>query len=134
MDDKSEFDRSDDTQQRRTDPRVTTEHPIHLLVSLHGFDPAHHRYESKGITVNVSRSGALVRVNQPVAAGERCLVHLPAGEAAVGKTLLYGTVLRVDEIDETFEVALRFDTKLQAISIEDSMEELAGDKTESKDG
>ena len=126
MDGKTEFDGSEDTQQRRTDPRVTAEHPIYLLVSLHGFDPADHRYEAKGITINVSRSGALVRVNQTVVAGSRCLVHLPAGEPTIGKTLIYGTVLRTNEIDDTFEVALRFDTKLQAISIEDSMEELAG--------
>ena len=125
MDGKMEFDGSEDTQQRRTDPRITTEHPIHLLVSLHGFDPADHRFEARGITINLSRSGALVRVNRPVVAGSRCLVHLPAGEPTIGKTLIYGTVLRTSEIDDAFEIALRFDTKLQAISIEDSMEELA---------
>jgi len=109
---------------QRSDPRVTAEHQIHLMVALHGFDPADHRYEAKGITINLSHRGALVRVNQPVAEGSRCLVHLPEGESRIGKTLIYGTILRTTEIDDTFEIAIRFDTRLQAISLEDSLDGL----------
>jgi hypothetical protein len=105
---------------KRSDPRVTAEHKVHLIVSLHGFDPADHRYEAKGITVNLSHRGALVRVGQPVATGTRCLVHLPEGERRLGKSLIYGTVVRAREVDDIFEVAIEFDTRLQAISIDDS--------------
>lgn len=114
-------DRTSDTEKRQ-DPRVTAEHQVHLMVSLHGFDPADHRFEAKGITVNVSHHGALVRVNQPVAEGSRCLMHLPDGDQRIGKTLIYGWVLRTREIEDTFEVAIKFDTRLQAISIEDSLD------------
>jgi hypothetical protein len=111
----------------RHDPRVTAEHPIHLMVALHGFDPADHRFEAKGITINVSQSGALVRVNRPVTEGSRCLMHLPDGERRIGKTLIYGTVLRTLEVDDTFEVAIRFETRLQDISSEDSLDGILDD-------
>jgi hypothetical protein len=111
----------------RHDPRVTAEYSIHLMVALHGFDPADHRFEAKGITINVSQSGALVRVNRPVTEGSRCLMHLPDGERRIGKTLIYGTVLRTREIDDTFEVAVRFDTRLQDISSEDSLDGIFDD-------
>ncbi len=118
--------------EERTDPRITAEHRIHLLVALHGFDAADHKFEAKGITVNLSHHGALVRVNQPVAEGSRCLVHLPDGDRSIGKSLIYGTVLRTEEIEDTFEVAIEFDTRLRAISVEDSLDEArdsAPDKT-----
>ena len=108
--------------EKRHDPRVTAEHKVQLMVSLHGFDPADHRFEAKGITVNVSHRGALVRVNQPVAKGARCLVHLPDGDRRIGKTLIYGSVIWSREVDDIFEVAIQFDTRLQAISIEDSLD------------
>lgn len=108
--------------EKRQDPRVTAEHQVHLMVSLHGFDPSDHRFEAKGITINVSHHGALVRVNQPVAEGSRCLVHLPDGDQRIGKTLIYGWVLRTREVEDIFEVAIKFDTRLQAISLEDSLD------------
>ena len=109
---------------QRGDARVTAEHQIHLMVALHGFDPTDHRYEAKGITINLSHRGALVLLNQPVAEGSRCLVHLPEGESRIGKTLIYGTILRTTEIADSFEVAIKFDTRLQAISLEDSLDGL----------
>ena len=116
-------DRPTDSEER-TDPRVTAEHRIHLMVALHGFDPADHKFEAKGITVNLSHHGALVRVNQPVAEGSRCLLHLPEGDRRIGKSLIYGTVLRTQEIEDTFEVAIEFDTRLRAISLEDSPDDV----------
>lgn len=56
-----------DADDQRTDPRITATHRVHLVVSLHGFDHDDERYEATGITVNISRRGALVRVGQPVA-------------------------------------------------------------------
>ena len=106
-------------EEQRADPRVAAEYRIHLLVDLHGFDSSDRRFEANGITVNISRYGAMVRVNQPMVEGARCLVHLPEGEGHLGKTLIYGTVLRTAMLEETFEVAIRFDTRLQTISLED---------------
>ena len=108
--------------EKRLDARVTAEHEVHLMVSLHGFDPGDHRFEAKGITINVSHHGTLVRVNQPVANGSRCLVHLPGGDRRVGKTLIYGSVIWSREVEHYFEVAIEFDTRLQALSIEDSLD------------
>ena len=105
----------------RDTERLSAEYPIHLMVSLHGFDPSDHRFEAKGMTVNISRGGVLVRVNQPVAVDSRCLVHIPGGESHLGRTLIYGTVLRTVEKADSFEVAIQFDTRLQDVSPEDSL-------------
>ncbi len=116
-------DRPTDSEER-ADPRVTAEHRVHLMVALHGFDPADHKFEAKGVTVNLSHHGALVRLNQPVAEGARCLLHLPEGDRRIGKSLIYGTVLRTREIEDTFEVAIEFDTRLRSISVEDSPDDV----------
>lgn len=111
-----------DADDQRTDPRITATHRVHLVVSLHGFDRDAQRYQATGITVNISRRGALVRVGQPVASGTRCLMHLPDGDRRLGKTLIYGTVVRVRPIEDTFEIAIEFDTRLSTLSIEDSFD------------
>jgi hypothetical protein len=54
-------------------------------------------------------------------------MHLPDGERRIGKTLIYGTVLRTLEVDDTFEVAIRFETRLQDISSEDSLDGILDD-------
>lgn len=114
----------DEADEQRTDPRITAQHRVHLVVSLHGFDRDQQRYEATGITVNLSRRGALLRVGQPVANGTRCVMHLPDGNRRLGKTLIYGTVVRVREVEDTFEVAIEFDTRLRNVSIEDSLDGL----------
>lgn len=49
-------------------------------------------------------------------------MHLPDGDRRLGKTLIYGTVVRTREIEDTFEVAVEFDTRLRRVSIEDSLD------------
>ncbi len=102
--------------ERRSDPRVTAEHRIHLVASLHGFDADNRRFEATGVTVNVSHRGALVRVNRAVTEGDRCLAHLPEGDRRIGKTLIYCRVLRCRPIAGAYEIAIAFETRLQAIS------------------
>jgi hypothetical protein len=107
---------------QRHDPRVTAEHQVRLTVSLHGFDRADQRYEAKGATVNLSHRGALMRVDRRVEEGSRCLVYLPGGDERLGKSLIYGTVVRTRDIDDGFEIAIEFDTRLPEISLEDSLD------------
>jgi hypothetical protein len=107
---------SEQTSDRRGDPRVTAEYRIHLVVSLHGFDADDRRFEAKGLTVNLGHRGALVRVNRAVTEGARCLMHLPDGDKRIGKTLIYGTVLRSRKLEDTFEIAIEFDTRIPSIS------------------
>jgi hypothetical protein len=57
-----------------------------------------------------------------VAEGTRCLLHLPEGERRVGKSLIYGTVVRTREVEDTFEVAIEFDTRIAEISITDTLD------------
>jgi len=107
---------------RRRDPRATAEHKVHLMVSLHGFDDEDRTVEANGITLNLSHRGALVRVNRPLEEGARCLVHLPDGDKRIGKTLIYGTVLRTKETHDIYDIAIQFDTRLQ--EIDDSVDDI----------
>lgn len=108
--------RSDPANEKRRSPRVSAEHRVRLKVSLHGFDDAEGRYEARGVTINLSRGGALVRVDKPVASGTRCLLHLPGGELRIGRSLIYGSVRRSRAIEEAFEIAIEFHTRLQSLS------------------
>jgi hypothetical protein len=108
---------NEQTSERRDDPRVTAEYRVHVVVSLHGFDADDRRFEAKGLTVNLGHRGALVRVNRAVTEGARCLMHLPDGDKRIGKTLIYGTVLRSRKLDDdTFEIAIKFDTRIPSIA------------------
>lgn len=92
---------------------------VELVVSLHGFDPLDHGFEAHGTTVDVSRGGALTRVRRPVTEGSRCVLHVPGGEEALGRNLIYGTVRRVTEEPEGFLVAVEFDTPLEGLDLDE---------------
>ena len=101
----------------RSFERLAVEYSINLMVGLYGFDPNDHGFEAHGETVNISRGGALVQVRRPMVIGSRCLIHLIDGEGIVGRTLIYGTVRRADELNELFHVAIEFDNPLDFIRI-----------------
>lgn len=110
-------DRATDEFNARNFERLAVEYPISLMVGLYGFDPDEHGFEAHGETINISRGGTLVRVRRPIVAGSRCLIHLVEGEGIVGRTLIYGTVRRADELNELFHIAIEFDNPLDFIRI-----------------
>ena len=101
----------------RSFERLAVEYSINLTVGLYGFDPNDHGFEAHGETINISRGGTLVRVRRPIVVNSRCLIHLVDGEGIVGRTLIYGTVRRADELDELFHIAIEFDNPLEFIRI-----------------
>jgi hypothetical protein len=101
----------------RSFERLAVEYSINLMVGLYGFDPNDHGFEAHGETINISRGGTLVRVRRPIVSGSRCLIHLVDGEGIVGRTLIYGTVRRADELNELFHIAIEFDNPLDFIRI-----------------
>lgn len=103
---------------RRQYERKAASIRLELVVSLHGFDPLDHGFEAHGITVDLSRGGALVRVQRPVAEGSRCVLHVPGGEEKLGRNLIYGTVRRALEKPEGFLVAVEFDTPLERLELD----------------
>ena len=103
-------------------PREPATYAINLMVALHGFDVDQHRFEAKGTTINMSCSGLLCRVNRPVGVESRCLVHLPDGEEYVGRTMIYGVIRRVAEVDDGFDVGVEFDSPLDFLKAPDDAE------------
>jgi len=98
--------------------RLAVEYAINLTVGLYGFDPNDHGFEAHGETINISRSGTLVRVRRPIVVNSRCLIHLVDGEGIVGRTMIYGTVRRTEEIKGSFQIAVEFDNPLDFIRIQ----------------
>jgi hypothetical protein len=101
----------------RSFERLAVEYSINLVVGLYGFDPSDHGFEAHGETINISRGGTLVQVRRPIVVDSRCLIHLVDGEGIVGRTLIYGTVRRADELNELFHIAIEFDNPLDFIRI-----------------
>jgi len=110
---------------RRKDERTAATIRLELVVGLHGVDPLQHGFEAHGITLDISQSGALTRVQRPVVEGSRCVVHVPDGEEMLGRALIYATVRRVSEKPEGFLVAVEFDTPLKKLNLDDPEEEQA---------
>jgi len=102
----------------RSFERLAVEYAINLMVGLYGFDPDDHGFEAHGETINISRGGTLVRVRRPIVVNSRCLIHLVDGEGIVGRTMIYGTVRRTKEINESFHIAIKFDNPLDFIRIQ----------------
>lgn len=103
----------------RSFERIPVVYEINLMVGLYGFDPKDHRFEAHGETINISRSGVLVYVTRPVVVDSRCLVHFEDGEEVVGRTLVYGIVRRIHEVEEAFHVGIEFDNPLDFIRAPD---------------
>lgn len=103
----------------RSFERIPVVYEINLMVGLYGFDPQDHRFEAHGRTINISRSGVLVKVLRPVAVSSRCLIHFEEGEEVVGRTLVYGIVRRVNEVEDEFQVGIEFDNPLDFIRVSD---------------
>lgn len=111
-------------QNQRQHERRAASIRMELVVSLHGFDPLDHGFEAHGMTLDVSRGGALTRVQRPVAEGSRCVLHVPGGEEKLGRNLIYATVRRVAERPEGFLVAVEFDNPLERLDLDNPDEEL----------
>ena len=88
-------------QERRVHSRVQVTLPVELDVGLYGPTIA-------GSTVDLSRGGVLMIVNQQVDVGAHCTVRFPKAEAN-SPEIKSGTVVRSGPGESGFLVALQFD-------------------------
>lgn len=103
--------------ERRQSPRQSLAVPIVLEVELHGFDRGDDRFTVRGKTVNMARGGALLTADRAIETGVHCVVHFPQTMGLLGRSLLYGTIRRCDEVSDGCVIALVFDTPIQALEL-----------------
>lgn len=72
-----------------------------------------------GNTVNISRSGVLLRLKQEIPAGLPCVVRFLEPKGIVAPENKPGTVLRSDDLGGYFHVAIQFDSLLDALKLPD---------------
>jgi hypothetical protein len=90
--------------------RASRRTPVAIPVEIHIGDRG---LTTRGTTVNLSRTGALVSLRYPIEVGEHCTVQFPmAGPGLV--SAVSATVLRVEKMADGNLVALEFDDELPA--------------------
>ncbi len=72
-----------------------------------------------GNTVNISRGGVLLRLKQEVPAGLLCVVRFLEPKGIVDPENKAGTVVRSEDAGEYFQVAIQFDSPLDALKLPD---------------
>jgi c-di-GMP-binding flagellar brake protein YcgR len=93
------------SKERRVHPRVEVTLPVELDVETYG--PT-----TTGRTVDLSRGGVLVIVNQLVGVGAHCTIRFP-NAGANAQEIKAGTVVRSGPAEGGFLVALQFDNRPQ---------------------
>ncbi len=101
---------------RRTDPRanVTIHVELRLEVGPLGVQP------SKGVTVDLSRSGVRVRIGRTWPVGTRCIVRFLDQTERIKPSVLLGTVRRDTRSGDGYFVALEFETPVEVFEFDDA--------------
>jgi hypothetical protein len=89
---------------RRVQRRIAASVPVEIHVGTRGIP-------TRGTTVNLSPSGALVSSRYPFEVGEHCTVHFPLARPGLVSTFT-ATIVRVDRMADGSLVALEFDDAL----------------------
>ena len=91
--------------------------PVDVLVGRLRGDSLAEPLKLNGVTINLSRSGMLARVDQPVPPGTFCVVRFLVGEQEIAPEILRGIVRRAEPTDTGCELAVEFETALEALKV-----------------
>jgi len=114
-----------DVAERRIDRRHEVPGDLEVEVELFGYqregrefgigpkpDPSK-KFQTVGVTVNLSLGGMLARVQEDIEDGSHCLVRFVNAGDCVRPDLRWGLVIRTVREDGTCEVAVKFDVPLE---------------------
>lgn len=114
-----------------TDPGESTEHrrarriaaahrievmfPVDVLVGLLEADFLAKPLKVEGVTINLSLSGMLARLNYVVPPGSSCVIRFLASREQIAPEILRGTVRRAAATETGCEIAVEFETALEVL-------------------
>lgn len=115
---------------RRVYPRlnvnwpVQVEVPARLVIDTHDYDREQRRFYLRGTTVNLSRGGALVRLDHSLKPGPEttCSIEFLDGSGLAKPRFRFAAVIRTEETSEGHLSALRFLSPLATLSVGDDGE------------
>ena len=99
---------------------VHVEAPIRLVLDTRDSDPGR-RFYLRGTTINVSRGGALVRLDHTLKpdADTTCSIEFLDGYGLAKPGFRFAAVIRSEETPEGHQSALRFLSPLTVLSVDD---------------
>lgn len=104
--------------ERRKFPRLEAAIELSVRVELYGFEEESLPFFASGGTRNVSRGGLLAALDAPVSEGSVCRIFLHDVADQIRPRHVAGRVVRCDERDGHFLVAVEFDQPLTRLQIE----------------
>ena len=115
---------------RRVYPRlnvnwpVQVEVPARLVIDTHDYDREQRRFYLRGTTVNLSRGGALVRLDHSLKPNTdtTCSIEFLDGSGLAAPRFRFATVIRAEATSEGHLAALRFLSPLATLSVGDDGE------------
>ncbi len=101
--------------ERRVYPRRLPVDDIILFVEIHTYDRQGVRIDLRGDMLNISRTGVLVRISEPLEAGTSCLAHFPLSGNWIVPAYAIGRVVRCDTSSGELAVAVKFEGPLDSV-------------------
>ena len=98
--------------ERRAHGRDATDLGVHVEVEIYGFENRARPFFSSGTATGVGRGGMLARLDAPLRRGAVCKVFFRDVGVRVRPRHIDGRVVRCDETDDGFMVAIAFANQL----------------------
>lgn len=107
---------------RRRHRRFAAAVDLEVEVEMYGFERDSTPFYATGRTVNISRGGVCAALDAPVAIGSICKVFFRDADARVEPAQVQGKVLRCEELDDAFRIAVAFDEPLTRLRVPEATE------------
>lgn len=104
--------------ERRRFPRLEAAIDLSVRVELYGFEEESLPFFASGTTRNVSRGGLLASLDAPVSEDSVCRVFLHDSADQIRPRHIAGRVVRCQESNGAFLIAVEFDQPLTRLQIE----------------
>ena len=103
--------------------RVEVVLPVDILVGRLKADSPPIPLKLEGVTINVSLTGMLARLNQLVPPGTTCVIRFLVSEDQVAPEILRATVRRAEPTETGCDIAVEFGTVLEVLKIADAKDD-----------
>ena len=110
----------EDAAKQRVHQRVDVAYQVNIEAGLQIGGQEVMRLELLGTTIDISRGGVFVRVDQDVMLGARCKVGFPETEGEIEPNPTSGKVCRSEAHGQLFHLAIEFDVPLELLQIVNS--------------
>ncbi len=90
--------------------------PLQVGVEVYGYDSDLTLIHAFGITANVSRLGVLINVDEEIPVGSKAMVAVRPRRPALLPRLLRGKVVRCNDQDDGFGLAICFDSDISRVA------------------